>query len=235
MRRGLLIIASSVIAIITVVFLLEHSRARDPIINGKPLSHWLMANYQNTGDSDANYEAIKTAGTNALPFLLEQIQQYQPLPRWKSKIIALSNAVLPAQAASAIQWRLSGYEGFAITCANAYSILGTNAVTAIPGLVNLATQKAPVERANLALFALGGIGKETIPFFSGIITNQGLPHRVQAISMLCSGVVTPYDSAQLLPIMNSCLHDPDPDVRTAAAIQIQRITAFLPNTNTPAQ
>ena len=228
-----MIIASSVLAISTVVFLLKHSRAPDPIINGKPLSHWLMAKSEHTGDPAENYRAIKSAGTKAVPFLLEQIQQYRSPPRWESNFIVFSRAVLPAKAADVIERRLNRSEGFTLTCADAFSTLGTNASPAIPGLVKLATQKDTV-RAQLALFALSGIGKETIPVFAEIITNQSLPHRVEAIGEL-DLVVTPSESAQLLPIMYSCLQDPDPDVSRAAAVSIQRITTYLPATNAPPQ
>jgi hypothetical protein len=238
MRKRLLITASSVLAIGAIVFLLKGRRAPDPIIDGKPLSHWLVAKYvEHTGDPAANYEAIKSAGTNALPFLLVQIQQYRPPARWESNLIVFSRAVLPAKAANVIERQLSRSEGLAVACGVAFEILGTNASPAIPGLVRVATQKDPAERAQLALFALSGIGKETIPVFSEYITNRNLPHRVEAIGDL-GLVATPSDSAQLLPIMYSCLQDPDPDVRMAAAVSIQRITAYLPRniaTNTPAQ
>jgi len=227
-----LIIASWVLAIGAVVIQVAHRGAPDPMVSGKPLSHWLMAKYENTGDANApdadrSYGAIESAGTKALPFLLEQIQKYRTTPRWNSNVIGLSRAVLSVKAANVIERRLDRSEGFAVTCADAFSILGTNASPAIPALVKMATQKDPVERAHLALFALSGIGKETIPIFSGIITNQRLHHRVEAIADL-GLVVTPSDSAQLLPIMYSCLQDPDPDVRMAAAVSIQRINTYLP-------
>jgi hypothetical protein len=233
MRRRLLIIASSVLAITAIISLLGHRGAPDPMISGKPLSSWLIAKYEHTGDPDANYDAIKSAGTNALPFLLEQIQQYRPPPRWESNVIVLSRAVLPVKVASAIERRLNRSEALAVACGTAFEILGTNASPAIPRLAKLASQKGPVEKAQLALLALAVIGKEAIPSFVGIITNQSLPHRAEAIPMLCI-TVTPSDSAQLLPTLYSCLQDPDPHVRMMAASEIQHITAYLP-TNTPAK
>src|SRR5258705_12932135 len=104
-KRFKLVFAVILFALVTeIVWLVLRQREPDPIVQGKPLSHWL-AGYQSGVDMRTRAktdEIISETGTNAFPILLRMLRARDPaLKRWLMQIARKQNLgrihFIPAQ------------------------------------------------------------------------------------------------------------------------------------------
>src|SRR5437764_14424345 len=129
-KRGvyLMLVVLAVVGVLVAVF---SRREREPEYGGKRLSQWvegyatsiIMDGKRKPTEEAAN--AIRQAGTNAIPFLLEWIR-YEP-PAWKTRFYEVVNC-------AAISDRKGDLASGAI---DAFGVLGPEAQRAIPELVTI--------------------------------------------------------------------------------------------------
>jgi len=232
------------------VWLIVLHRESDPIIHGKPLSHWLRA-YQNAMNQQARLQAdeiIRQTGVRAVPPLLGMLQSRDS--QIKRGLIQLTRKqhLLPFHMLTAQERHYQAGIAFAA--------LGPAARPAIPRLIQVYEKDISASSRFWVLNALGSIGpsaSNAIPFLIRATTNSTLEVRLSSISALdqiraetkltvaaltnaCrdqQGMVRYYAVAALGKLgaeartaatdVARLLKDPDPNVRQAAAIALNSI------------
>ena len=124
-------------------------RVQEPVYRGRLLSDWVV-----NGDPDATAEAVRAAGTNAIPTLLRML---------RAKDSSLDRFIrrLPMPFPIHVSYELSHPTAFDqnVRAAQAFAFLGATAKDAVPALVEMLRENPPnwwfqTEVAR----ALGGIG-----------------------------------------------------------------------------
>jgi hypothetical protein len=187
MRNRILLAALLAAVLGAAAWLILHSRAPDPVFQGKPLSHWLV-DFDRWDQANTNAPvvlAIRALGTNALPMVVRmslwrdsslkeklgiefekhpRLMPYRytiPAQRWQRAGQALSVMGEPARAAVPIYLRVLA-TGDVLTrrlALNALGSIGPPAEDSVPALLALFPhQSDEIVRGNL-LGALGGIGR----------------------------------------------------------------------------
>ena len=182
-RRILLVVAGFALAAVLVPVLWP--RDHGPIYQSKTLEEWLElcdVDDEPTPEALKAPEAVRHIGTNGLPFLLKRINHERPA--WKLKLLALVPRALSRRAPHAMS-RLFGDpgDGDADQAANAFAILGQEAIPAIPALTNLLSHQEHWNTSLRALKALSYIGTNGLNIVVGIVTNTSYPdtHRFVAL------------------------------------------------------
>ena len=139
-----------------------------PVYEGKTLTSWLTGV---TEGGTAGYmkaeEAVRQVGTNAIPTLLRLL--WASDSALKVKVVGLLERqhVVKLGFTSAETWNIAGRLGF--------KMLGTNAASAVPALIQIARQgTSPFSQAS-AIESLGAIGpaaKEAVSYLITLATNQ---------------------------------------------------------------
>jgi hypothetical protein len=148
-------------------------RQVEPVFNGKPLTAWAQQYGSNnwTRRKDLALEAevaVRQIGTNAIPFLLDlmrardsdlkkRLRKHLP-QKWHDPLHLNDDSG---------KVRRIGAHGLAA--------LGTNAPTAVPALIELATQHPDDDGRYIAVFALRTLGpaaEGAIPFYIQSLTNK---------------------------------------------------------------
>jgi hypothetical protein len=173
-KLGLLLLG----AVLLVAAICLHRRP-EPEHPGRPLSYWLQLYELNTPiDSglpefkaarDAAASAIRTIGTNAVPFLVTMVYRnphtWPPFPKWVpdwSKRFIGESGILshdPCEEAGI-----------------GFMILGTNAQRAMPDMVRLMADKTRPLRARQATLNLSYLGPGALPFITAEMSNNPTEH-----------------------------------------------------------
>jgi HEAT repeat protein len=155
----------------------------EPVYKGKPLSNWLLP--IKTGNPKAledAKEAMRHAGTNALPALLRMLRVKDSLPKAALVWFNKKQNIINFRITSDVGWNLAGLQGF--------SLLGTNAQSAVPALIAILNQNTSRQSQSYTIGALSCIG----------------PSAKEAV-----------------PTLLRFANDPDPVMRSTAAIVIRQI------------
>jgi hypothetical protein len=199
-----------------------------PVYRGHPLSYWLVFGQAHPEDETAG-EAIRNAGTNALPFLLKWIRYEQP--PWKVKVL---NAT-PRRLAAPV-WRLatSHREILASQSANAFCDLGTNATSAVPELTALARNTNAPQTSVYALYALAWIGPDGLASLVPLIQDRRYPLRAFAVAAISTTPTNAPGTTIIGPALIECLADTtDPRIPVTALMWLDR-SRFEPAVSIPA-
>lgn len=141
----------------------QAAQPSEPVYKGKPLSLWLR-NYTTYDHYGWIYprrapqadEAVRQIGTNAIPTLLRLLRARDSALELKLVNLVRWQHVLEIKFTPADEWNLAAVMGFAA--------LGTNAQSAVPALIEMAT---PSDASRIcAIRALGYIGpsaKQAVP------------------------------------------------------------------------
>jgi hypothetical protein len=182
-RRNSLFVAAACTAILAVALvrlMRTQSKEPEPTYEGRTLSQWMATNAISavSGDistSDKAEEAIRKIGTNAIPFLLRWIAEEPPIPPGVA-------AKLPASVTQnrAAQLVIDGpHNERAFDSTYAFSILGKNAITAVPQLkLLMADTNRPVtaSRATTALsYIVADLNDSDVRIAATNIARQHLP------------------------------------------------------------
>ena len=140
----------------------------EPVYKGKPLSRWLLDVTATGGPEGLENarEAMRHMGTNALPTLLRMLQvKDSPL---KAALVRLNyeQRIMNFRINSDVGWNHAGIVGF--------SILGTNAQSAVPALIEMLNQNNSRQSAIYVIGALSCIGpsaKGAVPALLRFATN----------------------------------------------------------------
>ena len=260
-RRRAILLAALFLAVVCVLvcFILP---APEPMYQGRTLSFWLENNYQHPSDaaiSQAASNAVRQAGTNAIPVLLRLL---------RARDSAIETAVLhwfdghprvKAPLVSADTQNMAGYQGFlllgqdalpavpelikifeadpgtlsAAVIAEIIFNLGPGADAAAPALVRAATLSAnPNARAN-GIHALGALRNHpeiVVPALTNSLQDPWFVIRVNAIQALDNFGT---NARPALPALTNMLSDPDPLVRLSAVNTLRKLRATDPAANAP--
>jgi HEAT repeat protein len=109
-------------------------------------------------------------------------------------------------------WNFAGVHGF--------RLLGTNAQSAVPALIEIANQNISRESQRDAIMALGYIGppsKEAVPSLLRFATNAD--REVRDVTMFALGR-THAEADRVVPVLINALHDPKFGVREGAVVAL---------------
>jgi hypothetical protein len=160
----------------------------EPVYNGKPLSEWAEQYRTNhwsrwaggAAEREAEF-AVQQIGTNGIPFLLELVRARDSVMKLRlRKVFPVSWWIrLDLNQTRGEMERRVGVAGLVA--------LGTNAVLAVPHLIELA-EHHPMDDGpypvTTALYELGPTAERAIPFLISRLTNDVLNERVSAAELL---------------------------------------------------
>ena len=195
------------------------SGPREPVFKGRTLTSWLE-NHVPTSSANPPYnspgwhradEALRAIGSNAVPTLLEMIRAKDP-PPWRLKLL---------QFAGRYRWTRVNYR-YAYSrneeAQYAFEVLGTNAVSAVPELIQIYEADVSPSSQRCAAGALGHIGRGAAPALPNLIrrfTHTNSEVRFNAVSavMYIGG-----DPGVVVPALTSALKDSSVNVRWNALV-----------------
>ena len=202
---------------LALVLLLTFWREREPQYKGRSLTQWAVllnggyANEPNISQRDAQ-EAIRSIGTNGLPFYVKWYQ-YQERP-WRTRL-ANQAARLPGEFGRTARNLVLGHgELMQQAAISGFSTLGPNAKPALPFL----TQQLAGPSAEFAMQVIGNMGDVGLPTILAALTN-GSPTalRCRAIWTLSSEWNRFSDTNVVQSVVTAYLQDPDREVSLSAA------------------
>jgi hypothetical protein len=197
-NRRNLAIAALVCVLITALIFATSQRARGPVQDGRHLDEWLLllspanANQRSLDEMSAAQEApkaIRTLGTNALPYLLQAITIDERPSRFRGVVGRLMTRVPSLRKIAPLRQWVYGYSHIenqrAAGALGAFKILGPTAEPAIPALVQLANSNTNWSTTHAAICALEAIGPPAQLALVGIVeTNRNPAARVTAILII---------------------------------------------------
>jgi hypothetical protein len=186
-------------------------RLREPVYQGKPLSHWLQS-YGPDSDSPEVDDAVRTMGTNVIPAFLGMLRAEDS--QLKLTLAALGFRYTPAETQ-----HLRAQKGL--------SALGADSSNAVPALIEIYKQNAsPTARqaAANALVEIGPAAKQAVPALikSAASTNSD----VRAFALYTLGRMA-LESELVVPVLIKGLHDPDREVRNNAAFGLGALAFWV--------
>jgi len=187
---------------------------REPTFQGVSLSIWSDRYYRDGKAEDG--EAIRTIGSQAIPYLLKWIN-YKP-PFWKVKIyphMAFSSALDEIIDRSEYSPKVR-----AMAASLAFRALGEEAKDAVPALTQMLTNQANSFAANLASHALARLGSSGIPSLKAGLTNASPDVRACAIRWI---FLLETSAAPVLPSLIRNLDDTNRPVATAALLSLRKL------------
>jgi hypothetical protein len=183
-------------------------REREPVYKGKKLSEWIGR--QPLERPDLHVEAIRSIGTNAVPFLVKWIGYESPA--WRKKLTAATKGL------DIRIWELLGDKkaGRATYAVHAFAWLGPEGSSGIPDLLKLVrgTNSGVAMRA---VVALSEIGLKAVPALLDALTNQPArgPFTVYWLDIAMAGLGTNGEVA--VPAVLRCVGDKDGATAATAA------------------
>ena len=225
----------------TVSLFFAFRREPEPIYAGCPLSYWaerytkaymsqrafLASNVGYAGVDAEAEEAIRTIGTNALPFVLEwlhfeqdhssvrlfySLKLYRLPSLWKNRIHELAFRELAQR---------RGQEAYYVL-----QILGPRANPIAPGLLRLCNQRAEPDTAYRCFAALGVLGTNALPQLMQVVQNTNHPYRGVAVRQLEEVLQKAPPSSIQFPVLLQCLGDRDSSL---VALACQLLSRAGPN------
>jgi hypothetical protein len=214
-KRALLLAVCLLLATALVALL---ARDSEPHYQGRSLSKWLVV-YRNYSGSREAEQAIRTIGTNALPYLLQWIRQEPPF--WRQAMFRVLPKPISQRVYNLII--MPGYDR-AARATWAFGILGTNAASAIPELTTMIHDPTRPNTAGRAIVALSSLGPPAFPHMTAALSNTNHPYRGQIAFFLGELMVHRVGTNACLPPLTAVLNDPDPGVRTIALQELHYLT-----------
>lgn len=183
-KRQRIILAVAAVAVVIGVITWEVLRTSEPAFEGKELNVWLEG-YQiskyTVGSLQRNKadEAMRHAGTNAIPTLLRMLRaQDSPL---KLKLLDL------AQRQKLIRVNYTPASAKKYSAGVAFGTLGGTASNAVPELIRIYHQDSSLQTRNAVIIALGHIGppaREAIPLLLESAASTNFPLRANSANAL---------------------------------------------------
>jgi len=204
------LVASVVIAV--AMLLTVSLRPREPVYQGRPLSFWLEGyrppELGGPGQKNAD-EAIRQAGTNAIPTLLRMARAKDSTLTLKLIGLAQKQHFIKITYIPASVRNIQAVYGFRELAADA-----KEAVPTLVGMCDTSISRTPQETTLAALGYIGSAAKRAIPALLRCATNTNPMVRGNAIYALGQIQGEPQ---LVVPTLLVSLHDPDPGVRGDAA------------------
>jgi hypothetical protein len=208
---------------------------REPEYKGKRLSEWVRTAPSPYGwDRGETERAIRHMGTNALPWLLDWLND-EPPPPWKIKVLKIVQKFPKRLGGGFAQQALQpNYVRFNFA-STGFWVLGRDARGAIPGLVRLAKNPKCRNGGRNAVDILTHLGDEAIPELIAILRAPVTAVRRPVIDYFhllgTGGLGTNANAAA--EAMVFCLNDSDHHIRSDAALALATF-ALRPKVVVPA-
>jgi len=223
MSKRWLIAAAVVLLGVVALLVWQSSEPPEPMFEGRPLSSWMDHHvassaasppYNSPGWHKA-HEAIRTIGTNCIPTLLRMISAKDlPLPVIK----LLQNAQRYRWMRINYRYKISQNE----EAEYAFEILGTNGVSAVPGLIKIYEDNVSPSSQRCAALALGHIGRgaqAALPVLIHDFTHSNSDVRFYDVSAVTS---IGGDPDGVIPALTGALKDSNVSVRWNALSGLDR-------------
>lgn len=230
-RTALLGIAAC--AICAAVIAVWH-REREPRYKGRNLGEWVSLNARkgvgySAGDDPE--EALRHFGTNALPFLIRDLQYQRP--RWKARVWAWLHH-LPVSRNQQRSWSRAALNDMmrGNDAVSAFQTLGDTATPAIPELRKLMFATQDEQTSRRAMQSLAGIGTPAVQALTRALTNFAAPEsfRDNAVEALAQMEL---QALPAVPVLVQWLQDTNKEV-VAIAITALGELALWPDIVVPA-
>lgn len=178
---------------------------REPSADGRTLSEWITLAHEQPSGRDAT-NAVRTIGAKAVPVLLGKLRSEDP--SWKRLFDNNWGRKFFDD-----EWLYTArFDHFAAKIG--FSILGTQAVTAIPELSRMLYD---TNKDTLAGQALGFIGPDSLPVLKEALTNADVRIRERATR----GIIAREDVARLaMPEILAARHDSNPRIPMIVLIHL---------------
>ena len=218
LKVALLVMAVALVGVI--LWQVAQPDETEPVYQGKPLSEWLKPSKFTTrdpvifNDSPVRHvrpiftyslkadEAVRQAGTNAIPTLLRLLRTQDWALKVKLTDLARRQHVITIAAHTpALDWNDAGAHGF--------RELGAKAQSAVPQLIDIVGEDISPDSQSCAICALGYIGpsaKAAVPSLLRSATNADVGLRCAAIEALGRIHAEP---EQVVPVLMNALHHRD--------------------------
>ena len=226
-------VAAAVIILGLVWF--TYTSHREPRYKGKSLTEWLrLYNFDPaTSEQWQADAAVRHIGTNALPFLLKWVDQYQPMSSWRRRLWTRVADWEPGTPGRELLTEVIG--GRQLRAGRAiwgFKILAETAQEAAPELQRIAT-RGDTMSASVAIDALPYLGRDGLHPVLSVISNTALPLQIRYRALISiSGF--PYSGTNAhpaVPLLIRCLQEADLAVNAADQLGDLRLE---PNISVPA-
>ena len=219
MRKRFVIVTGLLLAGVIGFLVWRAPRPREPVFEGRTLTSWLdhhvassaaSPSYGSPGWKKAD-EAIRHIGTNAIPTLLTMIRA-QDRPPLVLKLM---------ETARHLGWMRIGYQ-YAMTrheeAEYAFEMLGTNAASAVPGLIRIYEQNISPSSQRCAALALGHVGRGAQAALPALI--RGFTHTNDDVRFYAVSAVMNIggEPGLVVPALTSALQDSNVNVRWNALV-----------------
>jgi HEAT repeat protein len=209
------LIAVLITLLVTVGFVINNiRRPAEPVYKGKYLSAWLDMQALAPGGEPEADDALRAAGTNAVPTLLRLIRARDS--RFGVMLARLSDLqhLIDIRHPSALVLNLEGQHGFMVLRAT-----GSNAVPSLINIYRANRSEFSKSAAADSLAFIGPAANKAIPILLKDVSHRNTEVRVNAISAL--GMI--HSAPQLvLPSLVLSLQDSEESVRTVACRSIAK-------------
>jgi HEAT repeat protein len=194
-----------------VAWLVFSRHYHEPVYKGKPLTAWLdlyiiQSSRSPVSDFIQANEAVRSAGTNAIPILLRMLQATdRPL---KLKLTALAERQHLIKLQALVPSAERNREG-----AMGLQALGASARSAVPAVIEIYEARVSPSSERWSSYALGAIGpaaKEAIPTLLRATTNADPQSRQNSLIALASIHCEP---AVVVAALTNAFNDQDANVR----------------------
>ena len=196
------------VVVLAAVAVWQVRASKEPVYEGKKLGDWMD---HHVASSDARppygsggwkkaHEAIERIGASGIPTLLSMIEATDGDLRMRLKAWAISHGVLKGSYRSA--WRQNDEALYA------FEILGTNAVSAVPGLIRIYREAKNPYSQMCAALALGHIGKGAAAALPVLIENFTHTNREVRFYAVSAVINIRADPELIVPALRSVLDDP---------------------------
>jgi hypothetical protein len=189
-------------------------RGSEPRFGGRSLSDWLRLYRQPVGAiapivSPEAADAVRHIGTNALPFLVNWIEEQPDMPLWRKSLAEpVYSWKLGTPGREALLEWIAGPELRPACAFMGFEILGETARGAIPDLVRIANSRN-ARTVNTAIAALRCLGKDAVPPLCSLITNTAFPFKTSAIATLGGMGYLGTNMHPAIVLLIQCLQDPE--------------------------
>jgi len=210
------------VGVLVAGFVAVSKREREPEYGGKRLSEWVDNTYNSmpgvpeTGSKLLGMEssnAVRQIGTNSVPYLLQWISYERP--SWRKKLCPILDKIHHKPPNWSVTHDKKALR--ALNSVTAFSVLGSQAVGAIPELSQMMNDPKREDSAANAMLALASLGSAARPELVTGLTNKFYPIFLYLIHTFGRSGTNP------VPVLVALLQDPSAKVRAAATNALRQI------------
>lgn len=196
-----------------VVWLAKHNA--EPVYKGQRLSYWLRgydSGVPNTRRWIQADEAVRAAGTNAVPVLLRVLERGErPEPKWQRLLATLEQHVGITNAQT-LPSKVNRY----LEVTGGFYALGSNGSCAVPKLMEIYYRNPDIDVKITALAEMGLVGPAAVPELIKIATQPSTNVNIQATACRALGEIRA-EPGLTVPGLTKCLRDSKWEIRAEAA------------------